>query len=75
MLQDLVGLKERALAYAEKSVPQKPLLTIAETAKAAGMSPRWVRLQIQNGKIPIVRHRGKRAIYRDSVIELITEST
>jgi excisionase family DNA binding protein len=75
MPHDLTDLKERALAYAEKHVPQKPLLTIAETAKAAGMSPRWVRLQIQKGKIPFVRQRGKRAIYRDTVVELLTEST
>jgi excisionase family DNA binding protein len=75
MPHDLTDLKERALAYAEKRVPEKPLLTITEAAKAAGMSPRWVRLKIQEGLIPVVRQRGKRAIYRDTVIALLTEST
>jgi excisionase family DNA binding protein len=74
MPYDLKSMREKALACAEKSVPEKPLLTIDEAAEAVGRSTRWVRFQLANGKIPFVRHVGKRAIYRDVIVEILAGS-
>ena len=74
MSYDLKSMREKALACAEKRVPEKPLLTIDEVAEAVGRSTRWVRFQLANGKIPFVRHVGKRAIYRGVIVEILAGS-
>jgi hypothetical protein len=73
MLQDMKALKKQARAYAERHIPQKPLLSINEAAKAADRSPRWIQRQLEIGKLPFLEYGGRRMIHRVVLVAMLTD--
>ena len=53
------------LTMAAKSTPEKPLLRIAEAAKAAGVSTQTVEYYVMLGLIAPIRKPGRRQRYFD----------